>query len=123
MANLSLYSKGDLAASLDRAKAVAKRARETTRQVTERTVQTGLAAGAGYAVGVAKNTMGGVGGKLLLPGTQVEADLAAGIILSAGGILGLAGDKSPELLALGNGVLAGYLAVAGYVNGLPGENR
>lgn len=122
MSNLSLYSKGDLAASLDRAKAMAKRARETTKQVTERAVQSGLTAGAGYAVGLAKNKMG-EGGKLLLPGTQVEADLAAGILLTAGGILGLAGDKSPELLAIGNGVLAGYLAVQGYQNGLPGSGR
>lgn len=122
MNNLSLYSKGDLAQSLDRAKAIAKKAREKTKEVTERAVQSGLTAGAGYAVGLAKNKLGD-GGKLLLPGTQVEADLAAGILLTAGGVLGLAGDKSPELLAIGNGVLAGYLAVQGFQNGLPGSGR
>lgn len=120
--DLSLYSKGELANSLERAKAIAKKAREVTKVTTERTVQSALTYGAGYATGLARNKLGS-GGKLLIPGTPVEADLAAAVILTAAGVMGLAGEKSPELLAIGNGVGAGYMALLGLQNGLPGEGR
>jgi hypothetical protein len=122
MADLSLVSKGQLASTVERMKGTVKRARETTKAITERSVASALTAGSGYAVGVAKNKFG-EGGKLLIPGTSVEADLAVGVVLSMAGVMGMAGDKSPELLAVGNGILAGHLAVAGYLHGLPGEGR
>jgi hypothetical protein len=122
MADLSLYSKGQLAGTVERMKGSLKRARENTKAITERSVASALTAGSGYAVGVAKNKFG-EGGKLFIPGTSVEADLAAGVVLSLAGVMGMAGDKSAELLAIGNGVLAGHLAVAGYLHGLPGEGR
>lgn len=122
MADLTLVSKSQLANTVERMKGTVKRARETTKAMTERSVASALTAGAGYGVGVMKKNFG-EGGKLYIPGTQVEADLAAGVVLSLAGIMGLAGDKSSELLAVGNGVLAGHLAVAGYLHGLPGEGR
>lgn len=122
MADLALYSKSQLASTVERMKGTVKRARETTKAMTERSVASALTAGAGYGVGVLKNKLG-EDGKLLIPGTSVEADLAAGVVLSLAGIMGLAGDKSSELLAVGNGVLAGHLAVAGYLHGLPGADR
>jgi len=120
--DLSTVTKSELAHRIDRARTIAKKARDGAKMVTERTVKSGLTWGAGYATGLAKNKMG-TGGKVFIPGTQVEADLVAAVALTAAGVVGLAGDKSEELMAIGNGIGAGYLAVAGYMNGLPGEGR
>jgi hypothetical protein len=71
-----------------------------------------LTVGAGYAVGVARNSFGtGEEKKLLIPGTEIEADLAVGVITTLAGAVGLADNYSDQLVALGSGMLAGNLAI------------
>lgn len=110
MESLSTRSKTELASSLTRAKALASRARESAKAITKRTVSSALTVGAGAAVGVLHAEFG-EGGKVLLPGTEVEADLVLGIVTAGLGVAGVAGEYSDELAAIGSGALAGYAAI------------
>lgn len=113
MSNLAQKSKTDIAAAYNRAMSTLKNAKEQSRAITGRAVGSVLTSGAGWGVGALRSKFGeGDGKKLFIPGTQVEADLAAGVLIVAAGVVGLAGDRSEELCAVGNGVLAGHLAIA-----------
>lgn len=122
-ADLSQYSKSELAAGFARMRGVVKRANEKTKLVAARGVNSGLTVAAGYGVGVLKNRMGDENGNVLIPGTNVQADLAAGVVLALAGVAGMGGNRADEIAAVGSGMLAGYAAVAGYKFGLPGEGR
>lgn len=111
MSNLT-HSKSKMAAALENARGTIKRAKAETRAITSRAVNSALTVGAGYAVGTARNALGvGEDKKLLIPGTEIEADLALGVALSLAGVVGLADDYSEELVALGSGMLAANLAI------------
>jgi delta 1-pyrroline-5-carboxylate dehydrogenase len=122
MANLTEYSKSQLASALQRSKSIIAKARNETKLITKRTVNVGLTAGSGYLVGLARNKLGD-GGKLKIPGTEVDADLVAGVVMSVAGLAGFGDDYNEQLCSIGAGTLAGYLAIEGMNNGLPGPNR
>jgi len=93
--------------------------REKTEAVAGRTVNGLITVGAGFGLGMAINKLG-EDGKLLLPGTDVDAGLAGGTLLLIAGIAGLGGDKYSEALsAAGAGLLAGQLAINTYQDGRP----
>lgn len=117
MSNLATKSKTDLAAAYNRAVSTIKNAKGQARAMTGRTVGTALCVGTGWAVGAARAKMGeGTEKKLLVPGTKIEADLAAGILLTLAGIVGLADDYSDELCAVGGGALTAYAAISAFNN-------
>lgn len=106
MADQSL-TKSEAMSRLQSYKARMSRIREEARGVTKRTVSTALGAGAGFGVGYVRAKYG----QTTLPGTDVDADLVVGLLVSAAGITGMAGDQSDHASAVGTGILAGYAAL------------
>jgi hypothetical protein len=88
----------------------AKRAREATREVGQRSMNVLATAGSGYAVGVAMKKYG----DKPIPGTEVPMIPAAAGILAVAGVAGAAGDMSGTAAAIGGGALGGYAAIKGY---------
>ena len=124
MSNLAHASKSKLAASLERMQSTVKRARQETRQITSRTVNTVLTAGSGYMVGALHNHFGtGEENKVLIPGTEIEADLALGVVISLAGVVGIADDYSEEMCSVGSGILAGYLAIKASKGGFDFDSK
>ncbi len=105
-------------AQLDKIKGTLKRAKEETRAITHRGVQTALTAGTAYAAGAARHSWGeGPDKAIKIPGTDIEADLAGGVLLSLLGVSGFADDYSDQLVAIGSGMLAANLAIKAFVGG------
>lgn len=112
MSNLSSLPPSQLRKALERAKGVAKRAREEGEHIAGRAIQSGLTVGAGYGTGLLRAKFGeGPLRELKIPKTQVDADLAAGLALTFAGTVGLTGKYSEETCALGAGVLAAHGAL------------
>lgn len=111
-------SKNELAKAYERGKATLARARTETKAITGRAVNSALTVGSAYGVGALRNKFGeGAEKKLLIPGTEIEGDLALGVIATLAGVAGLAEDKSDLLAAVGSGSLAAYVAIASFQRG------
>lgn len=111
-------SKTELAAAYTRAKATLANARKETKAITGRAVNGALTVGAGYGVGALRNKFGeGPEKKLNIPGTEIEADLAVGVVCLLTGVAGMADDKSDLLTAVGAGTLGGYAAIQAFQHG------
>jgi hypothetical protein len=98
--------KGSIARHKDKADAIAGRG-----------VTGAVTIGAGYGLGMAVNKFGD-GGKLLIPGTEIDAGLAVGAALLACGVVGIGGDKYADVMtAAGAGIVGAQLAIATYQDG------
>lgn len=116
--DLATKSKNELVAYAQRAKSAITRAKQETKEITRRSVGVGLTAGSGYLVGALRNKYGeGEQRKMLVPGTEIEADLALGVVASLAGAIGLADEYSDVLCQVGGGTLAAYLAIKGFESG------
>ena len=91
---------------LDKAKAGISRAKEQGEQVIGAVTDAALTVAGGVAVGALRGYAGGPDGNVYLPGTHVQADLAAGVLLVAAGVSGVAGKNGDKAIALGSGMLA-----------------
>lgn len=93
------------------------RAREQTEAIAGRAMNGGITVAAGYGLGMAINKFG-TGGRLLVPGTDMDAGLVGGGLLLVAGVAGLGGEKYSEpLVSAGAGLLAGQLAISTYQDG------
>lgn len=118
MSNLVHKSKSELVAGLSRARNSIQNAKAQTKAITRRTANTGITAGAGFAVGALRSRFGeGEAKAILLPGTEVEADLAFGVLASLAGVAGMADEYSDLLCSAGGGALAANLAIRGFNQG------
>lgn len=112
MAAIEEKPKSEVVKALKRARTAIQNTREGAKAGAARAINTGLTVGSGYGVGLLRKKYGeGANNKLFIPNTEIEADLAAGVLLSLGGIVGIAGDKSDSVAAVGGGILAGCLAI------------
>lgn len=115
---LASKSKSELMNGLQRARATLVNAKKETKNITRRGANTALSAGAGYGVGALRSKFGsGPNKELYIPGTEVQGDLAVGVIASLVGVAGMADEQSDLLCAFGGGVLAGHLAIQSFVHG------
>ena len=116
--NAMQKSKEELAKAYERGKTALANARKNTKAITERAVNSALTVGAGYGVGALRNKFGeGSEKKIYIPGTEIEGDLAVGVVATLAGVAGLAEDKSDTLSAIGAGALAGYTAINAFQHG------
>lgn len=111
MSNLAEQPKSKILSAYERARNTIQKGRAEAKGVALRGTTAGLAVGGGWAVGMARKKFGS-GGKTLIPGTEVEGDLAVGIVLTAAGLFGLGDEFSPQVAGLGSGILAGYAALS-----------
>jgi hypothetical protein len=115
MSNLVEKSKGELAAGLQRARAALANAKENGKAITNRAISSSLTVGSGYLVGLSRKKLGqGSQKKLLVPGTEIEADLAIGVLTTLAGVAGVGDENAGHLCAIGSGTLAGYSAITAF---------
>lgn len=112
MKHLTTGSASKLLDKVERLQATAKRHKEALALSAERGMAAGLGVAGGAAVGAARHYLGDSNGEIKIPGTEIDADAVAGAALIALGISGVGGKASESCLALGTGVMAGYLAFA-----------
>jgi hypothetical protein len=112
-------SKSELATGLQRARATLTKAKEETKQITRRGANVASTVGTGFAVGLARNKYGeGVAKELYIPGTEIEADLALGVVMAGMGVVGMGDEYSDILCSVGAGALAGNLAIRACLKGI-----
>lgn len=105
-------SKQELQKALVRAKSSMARIRETSGEIAGRGISTGVAVASSAGFAMARKKFGaGTEKRLLIPGTQVDADLVYGTIAALVGISGAPGKHSDTLAASGAGALSGYTAL------------
>lgn len=113
-ANLMSMSKA--LEALSRMKATVARKREEIEAITGRTINGATTVAAGAALGMAIHKFG-ENGRLTVPGTDVDAGLAGGVVLMGIGIAGMGGRYSDVLASAGAGLLAGQLAISTFQDG------
>lgn len=111
MAAIQEKTKSELASAYERMKNGIAKAKAESKQLAARGTTAGLTVGGGWAVGAARKRFG-KNGKTLIPGTEVEGDLAVGVVLTLAGLVGAGDELAPQITGLGSGVLAGYAALA-----------
>lgn len=111
MSNLAELSKSDLAHRFERMRSKMAVVKKEGKQIAARTISAGLSAAGGYGVGYARKKWGDSNGELNFPGTDIDADLVVGTALTLVGVSGLLDEYSEHVCSLGNGVLAGALAL------------
>ena len=103
-------SKTEMEERWNRAKGTIKRMRQEGETIAHRGIASGLTLTGAAIAGTARGMWGDEeSGDLFVPGTEVDADAAIGTLLMAAGVVGMAGDASDYVTALGAG-LAGYAA-------------
>lgn len=118
MSALMERSKTELATGLARARATLANAKKEAKDITRRGANVGITGGTGFLVGLARSKYGeGADKQILIPGTEIEADLAVGILAGAAGVVGLADEYSDFLCSIGGGALAANLAIRGFTKG------
>lgn len=118
MSNLATKSKTELMAGLQRARSAITNVKAEAKNITRRGVNTGVTVGSSFAVGALRNKFGeGADKELNIPGTEIEADLALGIIASLAGISGVADEYSDVLCSAGGGILGANLAIRAFNHG------
>lgn len=101
--------------AVERYRGSLRRIREQAEVVSNRAVGLGANVALGAAVGAARKKWGeGPENKIAIPGTRIDADLAAGVVLALAGVTGMAGKQSEVVTAVGSGVLTGYATLAAY---------
>lgn len=101
-----------LADKLELAKGQIKRAREKGEIAAVRSMRAVSIIGGGAAVGLIRGLGNDKGGKAKIPGTQIDADLTAGVVAVMAGLTGVGGKASDSLVDFGSGMLAVLAAEA-----------
>lgn len=119
MSALMEKSKSELAAGLARARATLTNAKKEAKEITRRGANVGVTVGTGFAVGLARNKYGeGDDRALYIPGTEIEADLAAGVVMAGLGVVGMGDEYSDFLCSAGAGALAANLGIRAALKGI-----
>lgn len=88
----------------------AKRAREASKEIGERTMGAVATVGAGWATGVAMRKWP----NKVVPGTDIPILPAVAAVAAIAGAAGAAGNMSAFAAAVGSGSLGGFAAVKGF---------
>jgi hypothetical protein len=103
-------SKSSLVQALQRAKSTMANARAEGRKMTSRGINSGLTIGSAFGAATLRKNYGeGAEKRLVIPGTDVDSDLALGLAGVALGVVGLADDYSDPLAAAGSGLLSCFV--------------
>ena len=111
-------SKGEALAALSRAKNLIQKTKVEARAISGRAIDTGITVGSAYLVGKLRATRGeGADKRILIPGTDIDAELAIGSLACLAGISGLLDDKSDLVRSFGDGLLSANAAIMGFTKG------
>jgi len=117
MSTLVDMPKPKLVQALQTARNSMRGIKEKGKVITSRVVNVGAQAGTGYLVGMARKKYGtGAAKKIFVPGTEVEGDLAGGVLLSVAGIAGLGDNFSDVLCSIGGAAVASNLAISAFTS-------
>jgi hypothetical protein len=106
MADLAAVPKSELIKRFQSMRNTLKNAREETAEITERA----MAATATVAGGALCGAMRGMDEPLVVPGTEIGADVALAGAAIVVGVTGLAGNASDAATAFGSGLAAAAIA-------------
>lgn len=106
MADLAQVPKGELIKRFQSMRSMVKNARAETEAITERAMN----ATATVAGGALCGAMRGMDEPLVVPGTEIGADVALGGAAIIVGVTGLAGKASDAATAFGSGLAAAAIA-------------
>lgn len=106
MADLAAVPKGELVKRLQSARSMIQNARKETEEITTRAMN----ATASVAGGALCGAMRGMDEPLMVPGTDINADVALGAAAIVVGVTGMAGKASDAATSFGSGLAAAALA-------------
>lgn len=107
MADLSTTSKSNLVSALQRARNSVIAARVEGKKIAGRGINTGLTVGTAFGLAQLRKNYGeGSAKRYVVPGTDIDLDLAVGVLAAGAGVAGMADDYSDAVAAVGAGALA-----------------
>lgn len=115
MPESSAISKTEALSALDRARGRLKAITARTAEVGERTMGAGITVATSFGTGYA---YGRGWGDKMIPGTQIPLLAAGGAAALILGVSGLGGKASDTLTHVGQGIVAGDLAIRGSMAGM-----
>jgi hypothetical protein len=111
-------SKQEALAALGRAKNLIQKTKVEAKQISKRALDTGITVGSAYLVGKVRAAKGeGAEKRILIPGTDIDAELAIGSLAALAGISGLLDEMSDPVRSFGDGLLAANAAIMGFTKG------
>jgi hypothetical protein len=117
MSELATVPKGELIEKFNRMRSMVKSARQETAEIAERA----MGATATLAGGAASGVIRGLEEPLMVPGTDIPADVGIAAVAILAGVTGMAGKASDSIVQFGAGI--GAAALAFQVKEAMQENR